>query len=477
MNDLNTRTTIHDLLTAHPFLIDELPAAYPKFAPLRNPALRSTMGRVATIARAAEMAGVPADKLLADIGDMIRRHASTTSSASGAMPAVTQAAKLQALKSIIRRLHDGAPLEEARRDFETSVGDASPQEIAEMEQALIREGMPVQEIRRLCDVHVGVVCGSLNTQAAPSVPAGHPVHTYMAENRAIEQAAARWTTLCKQLFPVPDAAELASALDTLAQVEIHYTRKENQLFPALERHGFTGPSTVMWAVHDDIRARIKAARQAVGQEDRTALAAIGPELAGHITSMIYKEERILFPTALSMLSEEEWAKIRAGDDAIGYALVKPAADWGRGSAPARTAPPADPSLVRLATGALTPEQLSCMLTSLPVEISFVDENDRVQFYSDHSHRIFPRSPEVIGRAVQNCHPQKSVHMVDAILKAFRDGTREEASFWIEFKGRFILISYYPVRSGEGKYLGCIEVTQDITAIRGLQGEKRLLDWT
>ena len=301
------------------------------------------------------------------------------------------------------------------------------------------------------------------------------MHTFLAENRAIEQAANRWVEACRR--PAPDHAELAATLAALAQVEIHYARKENQLFPNLERHGFTGPSKVMWAVHDGIRRQLKSAREAIDGSAPGSVAAIGLELARQITEMIYKEEKILFPTALSMLSEEEWAKIRAGDDAIGYALVKPAADWPpAAAAPAGAAAPAPAGLVALRTGALTPEQLGAMLVSLPVEISFVDDRDTVQFYSDHPHRIFPRSPEVIGRAVQNCHPQKSVHMVDAILKAFRDGSRTEAKFWIEFKGRFILISYYPVRGADGRYLGCIEVTQDITELRGLQGEKRLLDW-
>ena len=477
MSVLNPNMTVHDVIEAHPFLIEDLPAAYPKFAPLRNPALRAVMDRVATLEHAAAMAGVPVQQLMDDLAEMIRRRTGAEVVTFAAAPPADRAARIQALKAIIRKLHDGAPLAEARRDFEASVGKASPQEIAEMEQALIREGMPVQEIRRLCDVHVGVVCGSLNQQPASVVPPGHPVHTYQAENRAIEQAAARWTTLCQSPTP-PAADELDAALTALAQVAVHYTRKENQLFPALERHGFTGPSTVMWAVHDDIRARIKAAQQAVGRNDHVALATLGPELAGHITSMIYKEEKILFPTALSLLAEEEWVKMRAGDDAIGYAFVTPAANWppDRPSTHPPTPASADPALVQLATGALTPEQLARMLISLPVEVSFVDHEDRVRYYTDHPHRIFPRSPEVIGRAVQNCHPQKSVHMVNAILEAFRAGTRSEAKFWIEFKGRFLLIAYYAVRAADGRYLGCTEVTQDVTDIRGLQGEKRLLDW-
>ena len=476
MRVLNPHTTIHDLLAAHPFLIEDLPAAYPAFAPLRNPALRAVMARVATLERAAGMAGVPVQQLMDELAGMIRRRTGVEVVPFAAAPPADRAARIQALKGIIRQLHDGAPLEEARRAFEAAVGQAAPQEIAEMEQALIREGMPVQEIRRLCDVHVGVVCGSLDQQPAPVVPPGHPVHTYQAENRALEQAAARWTALCQSPTP-PAAGELSAALAALAQVTVHYTRKENQLFPALERHGFTGPSTVMWAVHDDIRARLKAAQRAVERNDHAVLAVLGPEVAGHITSMIYKEEKILFPTALSLLAEEEWVRIRAGDDAIGYALIIPAAPW-PATPPAAIipAPPAAAGLVQLATGALTPEQLTGLLVSLPVEISFVDHEDRVQFYSDHPHRIFPRSPEVIGRAVQNCHPQKSVHLVNAILEAFRAGTRSEAKFWIEFKGRFILIAYYAVRAADGRYLGCTEVTQDITDIRGLQGEQRLLDW-
>lgn len=475
MKHLNSRTTIHELITAFPFLTEDLPAAYPKFAPLRNPALRSVMARVATVERAAGIAGVPVEQLLRDIAGLIRKGAGVEVPMDVQEPPAGRQEKIDALKDIIRRLHDGAPLEEARRAFEAAVGQAAPEEIAEMEQALLREGMPVQEIQRLCDVHVGVFRGSLDGQALPEAPPGHPVATYMAENRAIEQAANRWAGLCRQ--PEPPEAELAGALDELARVEVHYTRKENQLFPALERHGFTGPSTVMWAVHDNIRGQIKAMRRAVAQGDRSSVAAGGLELARQITEMIYKEEKILFPTALSMLEEAEWARIRTGDDAIGYVFVTPGSAW----KPAATAAPEPPAAaagqIPLLTGSLSVEQLGRLLVSLPLEISFVDDQDVVRFYSDHPNRIFPRSPEVIGRKVQNCHPQKSVHMVNAILDAFRAGTRHESRFWINFKGRFIIISYYPVRSSAGAYLGCIEVTQDATDIRALQGERRLLDWS
>ena len=177
-----------------------------------------------------------------------------------------------------------------------------------------------------------------------------------------------------------------------------------------------------------------------------------------------------------MLTEEEWCLIRSGDEEIGY-VVKPEDNWPAAAPGEAGSATFDTSgLLPLDTGALTLKQLNRMLVSMPVEFSFVDENDEVRYYSGHDERIFPRSPAVIGRKVQNCHPQKSVHMVNAILEAFRAGTRNVAEFWIPFQGKFLHISYYAVRDEDGRYLGTLEVTQDISKLQQLKGEKRLLDW-
>mgnify|MGYP005852033697 CR=1 FL=1 len=468
-------TTIHELITAYPDLLEDLPAAYPKFAPLRNPTARAVMAKVATVERAAGIAGVPVEKLIQDIGDLIRRRGGSV----GHDPAAGEdrAERVAALKRIIESLHAGAPLEDARREFQQVVGTAAPGEIAEMEQQLMRDGMPVQEIQRLCDLHVNVVRIGLDPNPAPDVPPGHPVHTYMAENREIERRANVWVALCRRIQQgeVVCSDDLRAALDDLGGVDIHYTRKEHQLFPALEKHGFTGPSRVMWGIHDEIRSGIKAMRQALDSSDRTSVIEHGLELARKITEMVYKEERILFPTALSMLTEDEWLSMRDGDAAIGY-LVEPEATWQPGSSVPENAAESMGGVVQLSTGALTQEQLSRILVTLPVEVSFVDDQDIVRFYSDHTDRIFPRSPGDIGRAVQNCHPQSSVHIVQAILDAFRKGERDSSRFWINFKGKLVMISYYAVRSEDGRYLGCMEVTQDISEIKGIEGERRLLQW-
>jgi hypothetical protein len=194
--------------------------------------------------------------------------------------------------------------------------------------------------------------------------------------------------------------------------------------------------------------------------------------------MIGKEEKVLFPMCLEMLDDADWAKVKKGEEEIGYAWIAPAPAWPAAAGPAvPDAPAADTGTdLVLDTGVLTAEQIDLMLTHLPVDISFVDENDTVRYYSATAERIFPRSPGVIGRKVQNCHPPKSVDVVERILAAFRAGERDEADFWIESRGKFIHIRYLAMRDKQGTYRGTLGVTQDATALRALRGERRLLDW-
>jgi hypothetical protein len=292
----------------------------------------------------------------------------------------------------------------------------------------------------------------------------------MLENRAAE------SLLC-EAEAVTDYAKdkdkLLGILGRLGEIDRHFVRKENQLFPVLETRGVTGPSKVMWALHDDIRSFIKDVQERVrdGRMERVALEA----LSKMVRDMIYKEEHILFPMALETLSEEEWVKVAQGEEEAGYAWVRPEAKW-RPAAPSAAPAAAGPGRIDLDTGHLTAEQVNLLLTHLPVDISFVNEKDEVLYYSASPDRIFPRSPGVIGRTVQNCHPPKSVDMVEKILSAFKAGTRNTAEFWIQMRGRFIHIRYFAVRDASGAYRGCLEVSQDITHFRKLAGQKRLLDW-
>jgi len=394
--------------------------------------------------------------------------------------------RLAILKQLIKDLHAGAAFDEIKRRFGELIRDVSPGEIADMEQALIAEGMPEEEIKRLCDVHAALFADMLKQPATPQVSESHPVHTFQLENRALGEVAKELRLQLVALGDPPDAdefkqqaANIQALLEQLAEVEKHYLRKENQLFPVMEQVGITGPPKVMWAVHDDIRALLKSARKAVADGDATGSVASGMEFLDKFEDMITKEENILFPMALEKLSDENWTAVRTGEEEIGYALIEPR-EYADTAAPSTTAAPPSASehkdALQLSTGALTLEQVNLMLTHLPVDVSFVDENDEVRYYSDVKDRIFPRSPGVIGRKVQNCHPPASVHIVQRILDAFRGGEKDVAEFWIELQGKFVHIRYFAVRDSNGDYRGTLEVSQDITGIRKLKGERRLVNW-
>lgn len=432
------------------------------------------------------------------------------------------------LKSLIQDLHGGLPADAAKARFDEAIRNVSPREIGDVEEQLIREGTHVTEIQRLCDLHVSMVRGALDRQKEVTAPAGHPVHTYVEENRIISALADRLGEGIHQLGEESSDDTLLEALqgtlDELSAVHNHYLRKENELFPVLERHGITGPPKVMWGVHDDIRRQLKGVRVSLEtlrssdinarvtggsagvsllERTREALVERGTRLARAIGEMVYKENKILFPMALQTLGYEEWAAIRRGEDALGYAFDGPAApfpakdpghlpeDSGTGlslpvlgsresvpSAVEGAVPASSPNQVwlELGTGRLTLEQVDLILRQLPVDLSFVDAEGFVRYYSETRDRLFPRTPGAIGRHVENCHPPKSLPMVREILRAFASGEQDVAEFWLELEGKFIHIRYCAVRNARAEYLGCLEVGQDVTQIRALEGQRRHLKW-
>lgn len=482
MNALSSKTSLHELLQTYPFLEPFLVDYHPRFQALRNRLMRATVGRVATLGRVAAMGGLDLQTFLVDLRHEIQQQTGETLEVDcSGSPQPLDASMLQAL---IKQLHAGVPFEEVKAQFDELTADVEPGEIAAMEEQLIREGMPVEEVQRLCDLHVGVFADSLDAQAEVSAPPGHPVHTYMAENERIRELAGALDQQLKALDRelgeerlAALAPELEETLEELAKTNNHYVRKENALFPALETHDISGPTQVMWGVHDDIRSQLKAVRQALAAGFPEPLVRQGTALARAMIEMIYKENKILFPLAMEALEPSEWRAIRASDDELGYAYIEPV-EWPGADETAETSAPASPAngKLKLRTGELSLEQVTQIFRHLPVELSFVDPDGYVRFYSDQPERHFPRAPNVIGRHVEKCHPPKSLHLVRQILEAFASGEREEATFWIEMNGRFLHIAYYAVHNDDGDYLGCLEVSQDATELRSLTGEKRLLDW-
>jgi len=306
-------------------------------------------------------------------------------------------------------------------------------------------------------------------------PKGHPITNYLEENIVIRE-------LCEKVVATFDAQNHQSydatlaLLKELANIHIHYLRKEDQLFPYLEKHDFTYPSTGMWKFQDEIRAELKLATKAVEKKEvDEQMSSLLRDVVKDIYDMTTREEKMLLPTSVKLLSDEEWKKMSLEEREIGYVFIDNPPLW-----PADESKKADMSsslsAIFLQEGALSQEQLNLFFSAIPFDVTFVDENDRVVFFNQGSERTFLRSPGIIGREVKFCHPPKSVDTVLVILEAFKDGSKDSAEFWINFGGRMIHIRYFALRDENKNYKGVIELTQDITDIKNIEGERRLLDW-
>lgn len=395
--------------------------------------------------------------------------------------------RTQALKKMIAELHAGKSPQEVKEKFKQLLARVSPEEIAKIEEKLIEEGMPREEVRRLCDVHLAVFQESLEKQTV-QVEAGHPLHTFMEEHKIFSRDAEELTEVIKSLRRTGDfssareeMARLEKITRQLMEKENHNIREENVLFPYLEKHGITEPPAIMWTEHNEMRERMKSLMEIIESAEQggfehfvNRLETLGDEISKSLSSHIFKENNILYPAAMNAIAEEEWPQIQKECDQLGYSVFVPEYLKAGLETPQKAPLAVTEEQIPLEPGPLSLEELEAMLDSLPVDISFVDKDDRVRYFNQTKERIFPRTKAVIGRTVQKCHPQKSVHLVNQILDDFRNGRREMAEFWIPMGGRLVYIRYFPVRNKKGDYLGCIEVTQDITEIKKIEGEKRLL---
>jgi len=392
------------------------------------------------------------------------------------------------LKELIKALHAGAHPEEMKERFKEVLEDIGPLEIAKVEQELIEEGMPAEEVRRLCDVHLAVFRKSLEKPEIEA-PSGHPIHILLKEHELVKGFVEQISHLLPRVERAKgfsgiknELPEIGELLRHLKEYDRHKVREENSLFPYLEKHGVTQPPAIMWTEHDEQRKEIKEASKTLEAKEVLGFEQFKGKLLSHLKNLthlipdhFYKEEHILFPTALKLISAEEWREIKASMDGLGYCYFTPKEAIGEKVELLEEA--REQGRITFETGSMTREELEAMLNTLPVDITFVDKEDTVRYFSQPKERLFPRAKAIIGRKVQQCHPQKSLHLVNQILSDFKSGKRDSAEFWINAKGRKIHIRYFAVRDSAGRYLGCVEATQDITDIQKLKGERRLLEPT
>ena len=389
------------------------------------------------------------------------------------------------VKDIILKLHQGLSVEEAKNRFVKEVGSITSSEIAEIEQALINEGLSPEEIKKFCNVHALLFESALKEATAKEQSPAHPVHLFKLENREIEKITNSLKELIKnrnRYGPIELKQKTKTLLSELMGINLHYTRKEQLLFPFLEKYGFTGPSKVMWGKDNEIKNMLKDATLKIGEADmeKEYLDTYLNPLIEEVEGMIFKEENILFPTSLEKLNVNDWVEILKESEEVGYAFIEKPKDTRALIAELKKAVIEEPKFkednaISFPTGELRLKELMSMLNTLPVDITFIDKDDTVKYFSAGRDRIFVRTKAVIGRKVQNCHPPQSIEMVEKILSSFKERKRDFFDFWINLKGRLIHIRYFAVRDEDGGYLGTLEVTQDITDIKKLEGEKRLLD--
>lgn len=398
------------------------------------------------------------------------------------------------LKALIMELHDGATVQDVKEKFAKLIEGVSATEITEMEQALVDEGMPVSEIQKLCDVHASVFKGSIeqihsegNEQYDEQ---GHPVNTFKMENREIEKL------IDDEIVPLVKRYKAEKNFDNkevffdvwekMMSIDKHYKRKENLLFPYMEKYDITAPPQVMWGVDDEIREKMKLVNKMIRDEkvDLDVLDKDVNEVTDQIKEMIFKEENIMFPMIIDTMNIDQWKEIENASEEIGFTLIEKVKRWKPylGRVDITTGVVIDSTIkpknigkdVQFDAGSLSTEEINSILNTIPLDMTFVDANDRVKYFTQGKERVFDRSKTIIGREVKNCHPPKSVHIVEKIVEDLRSGKIDHEDFWIKMGNMFVYIRYFAVRNAKGEFLGTLEVTQDIKSIKELEGEKRLM---
>jgi len=395
------------------------------------------------------------------------------------------------LKELILKLHQGESEQEVRTELMKSLKHIPYGEVVEVEQELISEGLPEEEVLKLCDAHSAVLDGNIDLSTSKSIPPGHPLDVMKNENIELLKVAGQIDQSIRKISQErkddlnTQLLALRGLFNNLYDVDKHYQRKEYLLFPYLENQGITGPPKVMWGKHDEIRELIKGSIELLQTENISVeefIAAseiiLKPAIKG-VIDMTIKEEQILFPMTLDKLTEADWYEISKQSLEIGFCLYDPQVEWRPSWARQERSDKGSTSgdSIQLPSGGFTVEELLAILNTLPVDMTFVDRNDKVKYFSQSNERIFQRNRAILNRDVRHCHPPSSTHIVDKIIEDFKAGKESRAPFWINMGGKMIHIEYFALRNEDNEYLGTLEVSHDVTVYRELDGEQRILSYT
>lgn len=389
----------------------------------------------------------------------------------------------QAILKILNFIQDGGELEEAKKMFQAAFDQVDVAEITAAERELIAQGLDPRKIQYLCNVHADVFKGNIkeNKENSEFEKPGHPIHTFKLENMVLKSLVndallpdlAKWEKGDKGVL-----SKLRQELKDLAKIHYHYARKETSMFPIMTKYGITAPPKVMWGVDDKIRKLIGQANLFISQKDinKAEVSKAIKETAHEVLEMIFKEEEIMLPMIDEVASEEDWGNVKNEEEQIGYTLIQKPMNWKPKEKPKSDGPISIDKLSSLALnfaeGSLNLEQLSAILDLLPFALTFIDENDKVAYFGGGAN-IFPHSKNALGNSVYSCHLPESVPRVKKIFDDFHQGKKDKYEFWFKPRhmGRYLYLQYFAVRK-DNKYLGCLEVAQDVTDIRNWKTEKK-----
>ena len=391
----------------------------------------------------------------------------------------------QALLKILHYIQDGGDFTEAKKMFQESFDKVDVSEITAAERELIAQGLDPRKIQYLCNVHADVFKGNIKENAANPdfATPGHPVNTLKQENVVIKSLVNDYLLPNLKKWEKDHSEQtlykIKQALSDLATIGKHYARKETSFFPLMTKYGITAPPQVMWGVDDKIRRLIKEANNVVNENDvdPAKLRKIIDEVSHEVLEMIFKEEEIMVPMIDEVASPADWGNVKDEEKQIGYTLINPPMNWKPKEEPKTAGPLSVDHLsslfINFKEGALNLEQLSAILDLLPFALTFVDENDKVAYFGGGA-AIFPHSKNAIGNSVFSCHTPESKPIVEKIFQDLHSGEKKVVTYWFKPKmlGRMLYLRYYAVHNKDGKYLGCLEVAEDITDIQKLSGQKK-----
>ncbi len=386
--------------------------------------------------------------------------------------------RLQKLAEVFYALYHGKYGLQLIRQNDAWLRSVTPADIIRLTDMLVKNNLPMAGLKKAISKFLNVVHKTLLEQDHPE-PLPDSLLDFCNRNnkeldlrlKALRPLIRKWND---QPSDVSVCKEIAERFGELEGYGRYYQIKENVLFPLLEKKWKDYRCLkVMWSLHDDIRKNLRQILELLNGEAPEI--SVFNSLAGDIFFQMYairfREEKVLFPVIMETIPEETLNALIRESCAIGFPFVQPEINVEEGSQETPF-----PGMVDLKSGLVTPEQIMLIFNHLPVDITYVDENDQVKYYSTPPDRIFIRTNAVLGRDVRNCHPPESIRVVEEILDAFRKGERDSATFWIDFQEEKVLIQYFACRDEQGSYRGVVEVTQVISAIQTLTGEKKLLDW-